>query len=288
MDENRLPGRRITEAQDRAQSAALTWVVGGLLALAVVLIPIAALQFAMPLRSVAVPLLVSAAFALLVYRLRAATPAASALGFLICYLLAQSPILWTRYAHRDGSYPLLPALLTLFLLTFGATRFGRSRKEARGLSESRRGRRASQIIANLGIAGLFAIVGYFEGAVAALAEAAADTVSSEIGQATRHPARLITTGRIVPAGTDGGVTIAGTLAGLLAAAVVTAVGTQHHPLWPTRGVIWGAAAAGLIFDSLLGATVEREGWLGNDLVNFASTLFSATLAMWLRYLWLRS
>ncbi len=282
MDENRLQGKRIPEAQDNAQSTALTWVVGGLLSLAVMLVPIAMLRFSMPLRSVAIPLLVSLIFTGLVYGLRAATPAASGLGFLVCFLLAQSPGIWSRYDRRDGSYPLLPALLTLFLLTFAATRFGRSRKEARGLSESRRGRRSSQIVANLGVAGLFAILGYFEGAVAALAEAAADTVSSEIGQATGHPARLITTGKIVPAGTDGGVTVIGTVAGLLAAAIVTAVGTQHHPLWPTRGVVWGAAAAGLLFDSVLGATIEREGWLGNDLVNFVSTLFSAALAMLLR------
>jgi uncharacterized membrane protein len=29
---------------------------------------------------------------------------------------------------------------------------------------------------------------------------------------------------------------------------------------------------------VLGATVERWGWLGNDLVNFTSTLFAAALA----------
>jgi uncharacterized membrane protein len=40
-----------------------------------------------------------------------------------------------------------------------------------------------------------------------------------------------------------------------------------------------AGAAGLFFDSLLGATLERRGWLGNDLVNFASTLFAAALAL---------
>jgi uncharacterized membrane protein len=38
------------------------------------------------------------------------------------------------------------------------------------------------------------------------------------------------------------------------------------------------ACAGLFFDSLLGATVERRGWLGNDLVNFCSTLFAALVA----------
>ncbi len=41
----------------------------------------------------------------------------------------------------------------------------------------------------------------------------------------------------------------------------------------------GGGGGGLFFDSLLGATVERKGWLGNDLVNFASTAFSAGVAL---------
>jgi uncharacterized protein (TIGR00297 family) len=111
-----------------------------------------------------------------------------------------------------------------------------------------------------------------------LAEATADTVSSEIGQAMGHRARLVTTGQVVPAGTDGGVTTAGTVAGLAAAAVVVAIGSGHHALWSTQVVTWRAAAAGLYLDSLLGATIERRGWMGNDLVNFSSTLCAAVLA----------
>jgi uncharacterized membrane protein len=40
-----------------------------------------------------------------------------------------------------------------------------------------------------------------------------------------------------------------------------------------------AGVCGLFFDSVVGATVERRGWVGNDLVNFASTAFAAGVAM---------
>ncbi|HMF52924.1 MAG TPA: DUF92 domain-containing protein, partial [Edaphobacter sp.] len=215
--------KQIPEARDRRQSSALAWTIGILLLLAALAPPLAALRLSLPLWPLARPLLLSAVFAVLVYALRAATLQASALGFLICFILAQSPAIWSRYTSDLTPHPLLPALLALFLLTFAATKFGRTRKESRGISESRRGRRASQIVANLGVAGIFAAAGRYDGCIAALAEAAADTVSSEIGQATGHPARLITTGRSVPPGTDGGITLLGTAAGLAAAAVVTAV-----------------------------------------------------------------
>jgi len=278
MNQEMTHGRKaIPEERDRAQSKALVWTVGALLLLGALAPPMAAVKLSLPLWPMGGPLLFSAGFAVLVLALRAATPAAAALGFLICFLLAQSPVAWSRYSPDGTPHSLVAALVAVFVLTFAATRYGRSRKEARGLSESRRGRRASQIVANLGAAGLFAAAGYYDGCIAALAEAAADTVSSEIGQATGHPARLLTTGRVVAAGTDGGVTVLGSVAGMAAAAVVVAVSGPHHTVL-RQGVIWGAACAGLFFDSLLGATVERKGWLGNDLVNFASTLLAAAAA----------
>ena len=113
---------------------------------------------------------------------------------------------------------------------------------------------------------------------AALAEAAADTVSSEIGQAVGGRTLLLTTLRPVPDGTDGGVSVAGTAAGVIAAGVIVAIGAARHALWPNKTMVMASGCAGLFFDSLLGATVERKGWLGNDLVNFASTLFAAVVA----------
>lgn len=270
--------KSISAVRDRSQSRLLLWVVGPLLALGAIMPLLATLRLSLPLWPLAMPLILSAAFAGVVYLVRAATFGATAMGFLICFILAQSPPAWSRYIPDQGPHLLIGALLTVFVLTFAATRYKRRQKEIRGFSESRRGRNSSQIVANLGIAGLFAAAGRYEGCIAALAEAAADTVSSEMGQAMGVPARLITTGRRVPPGTDGGITLFGTITGLIAAAIVVAAGALRHPLWPTQAGLWAAAAAGLFFDSLLGATVERRGWLGNDLVNFSSTLLAALLA----------
>ncbi|HEU4634651.1 MAG TPA: DUF92 domain-containing protein [Edaphobacter sp.] len=274
--------KAIPQTRDRLQSTALTVVVGLLLLAGALAPPLGAIRLGLPLWPLGTPILVSLAFAGIVLMLRAATPAASAIGFLVCLILAESPAAWSRFTSDPAKHWLLAALIALFVLTFGATKYGRNRKEVRGLSESKRGRSSSQVVANLGVAGLFAAMGWYEGCVAALAEAAADTVSSEIGQATGHAARLVTTGRMVPAGTDGGVTGVGTLAGLAAAAVVVAVGSARHAFWPTQLLTWMSAGAGLYIDSLLGATVERKGWMGNDLVNFSSTLAAAVLASALR------
>ena len=262
------PQKTIPAKRDLLQSAVLIWAVTPLLVWGAWYPPLHAATLGLALTPWMTPVLVSLGFAALVWLLRAATLPAAAIGFLICMILAQ---------HRG-----LPALITLFLLTFLATRFGRSRKESRKLAERRSCRRASQIVANLGTAAICASLGWYPGCIAALAEAAADTVSSEVGQALGGQAWLITTGRRVRSGTDGGISVAGTAAGVVAAALVVAAGAMHHALRQDGPVVFAAACAGLLFDSVLGATVERRGWLGNDLVNFGSTVFAALLALgWL-------
>jgi len=42
---------------------------------------------------------------------------------------------------------------------------------------------------------------------------------------------------------------------------------------------WAGGVFGLFFDSLLGATFERAGWLNNDAVNVLSTLSAAAFAL---------
>ncbi|WP_353062800.1 DUF92 domain-containing protein [Tunturibacter psychrotolerans] len=270
-------GKAIPRARDRMQSRWLVVVVVPALVLGAVGTCFEAAMTG-AVGSLLFPLVFSVVFAGVVLALRSATPPAAGVGLLVCLILA----LAVRGPAGLLARPALSALIALFVLTFAATRYGRKKKEARGLAEARSGRRASQVVANLGVAALCASVGWYGGCLAALAEATADTVSSEVGQALGGPTWLITKFRRVPAGRDGGVSVGGTLAGMLGAGLVAMAGLSGLARWRDGVVVFVCACAGLAFDSLLGASVEERGWLGNDLVNFCSTLFAAGVA----WLWL--
>ena len=265
--------KAIPADRDRRQSQALTAVLSVALLIALLHLVHAGWQSH---TLTPFPLAISVLFALTVWRLRSATAPAAAIGVVICLLLA-TPI--ASHASPSALSPALWPLVLLFLLTFAATRFKRPSKQAGGLAEPRHGRRASQIVANLGVAGLCAAVGFYPGILAALAEATADTVSSEIGQALGGPTRLLTTLRPVSPGTDGGISLRGTAAGIGAAALIVLAGIRALPSWHIAAAIAASSIAGLLFDSLLGATVERRGLLGNDLVNVSST-GASVLIVW--------
>ena len=223
-------------------------------------------------------------FAALVFVLRAATAGGALTGGLITAAL---------YLQTPGPHTALWPLVVLVLLTFAATRFGRKRKEALGTAEARRGRSASQVAANLGVAAVAGIplreaLGFgptvFVGRaalvamIAAMAEATADTLSSELGQVLGGTPRLLTTLRKVPPGTDGAVSLVGSIAGCAGAGAVAAVAEWALPISHSEALIaFGAGVAGLLIDSLLGAVPERRGRLNNDAVNALSTLAAAVL-----------
>ena len=150
--------------------------------------------------------------------------------------------------------------------------------------------------------------------VGAMAAVNADTWATELGVLSSSPPRLITSGKIVEQGTSGGVSLLGTSATLLGALLIGLGAAIFDPLMDPSLDFWIlvfaavlGGLAGSLFDSLLGATsqaiyycscCEKEteryplhvcgtqtslirgwGWLNNDLVNFACSLFGALVAV---------
>jgi len=232
-------------------------------------------------------LAVNLGFALLAYAFKAASASGAICGFLL------GTAIYLGYGYK--SFLLLFAFV---LLGSVATRLGLEKKAARSVAERRGGARSwREASANLTAAAFFAtlvITTHHEAAfllamVAALAEAAGDTVSSEIGQWVSSRAYLITTFRRVPAGEDGGVSLAGTAAGFAASALIVGLGVGLKLCGPYRfagpAIAFAAAALGNLFDSVLGATLERRGLVTNGMVNFAGTSVAGGLALGLALRW---
>jgi uncharacterized protein (TIGR00297 family) len=177
------------------------------------------------------------------------------------------------------------------------------------LAERRGPRRtARQVLANGGVAAAAALVGSWSAAAGAIAAAAADTWATEIGAFSPLPPRLITSGRRVTRGASGGITALGTLGGVAGAALVAGVTSAVAPRGAAPGflLLTGAGTAGMLIDSLLGATLQGRyecpacdarfergdtvchepvrlaggwRWLDNNGVNLAATVCGAALTL---------
>ena len=188
-----------------------------------------------------------------------------------------------------GGWRAFMLLLVFFVLGTAATKTGYARKAALGIAQEKGGRRgAKNAVANCGVGALLAFVAgtsSYEavsllGLAAAFATAACDTVSSEIGQAYGRRTYLITTLERVRAGTDGAVSLEGTLAGIAAAAVV-AMTSWALGLTNAAGsaVVVAAAVFGSMLESWMGARWERSKLIDNEAINFANTLAGALFAI---------
>lgn len=257
-----------------ADSSTGPWLVFAFILLALL---IAILSRPEPRSRLPIALLTTISFSVLARTLRGVTvngAVAGCLVTLICFLA--------------GGGALFGAILLVFALTYVATRIGRQRKRSLSIAERAGGRDGAQVLANIGCAALAAAAAvltpwhpmFLAGSVAALAEAASDTVSSETGKALARTARLITSGQIVGAGADGAISVQGTLAGLMAAAAI-GIEACATDMLSLRLVVAATVSGilGMFLDSLLGATAERKGWITNNGVNLTSTAFSVVAGM---------
>lgn len=179
-----------------------------------------------------------------------------------------------------------------FLVGSAVTRVGMTEKEERGIAEARSGARGagnvwgSALVASIcALATLFAnpplqgllLLGY----VASFSTKLSDTTATEIGKAYGDRTFLITTLQPVERGTEGAVSLEGTLAGIAASGAMALVGWGTGIIdWPGVAYCVLAAFIATTLESIIGATIESQfNWLTHDLVNVINTAIGAIAAM---------
>jgi len=260
-----------------------------------------------PLSNFDVGAVAAAAVAIAAYRLRAL----DASGALAAFVVGGAT--YGALGPRGAA-----VLLAFFITSVAFSRLGRARKATLLVDVGKTGRRdGTQVFANGGIAALCALLALWVDAryavafAGAFAAATADTWGTELGALAREQPRSILSLRPIATGLSGGVTRAGTLAEIAGALWIALVAELLQP-HAFLAVACGGFA-GALLDSLLGASLqllrwcpnckratEREphvcganttplrglSWVGNDAVNFVSTLGGAASAYALAFCFL--
>ncbi|MEG4271195.1 MULTISPECIES: TIGR00297 family protein [unclassified Microcoleus] len=114
-----------------------------------------------------------------------------------------------------------------------------------------------------------------------------DTCASEIGKAYGSRTFLITSLQPVPRGTEGAVSLEGTIAGIVGS-ILIALLSWAVGLIDLTGIVFCVIAAFIAtnIESVIGATVQSKfEWLTNEVVNFFNTLIGAIAAIVLAATW---
>lgn len=171
-------------------------------------------------------------------------------------------------------------LIFIFLiLSLLATKYKKNYKKSMKLYEGRRN--ARNVISNGIIPFIMASFSYYDGFlggfIGSVATATADTLASEIG--VLQTPRLITDlTREVKPGTDGGVSLLGTAAGIIGAGIIGLsayfLNICSNPLISVKIAVI-AGTIGCFMDSILGALFERKNYINNEQVNLLATVTGA-------------
>ena len=169
-------------------------------------------------------------------------------------------------------------LIFIFLLLgLLFTKYKHQYKKEIGVYEGTRTIR--NVVSNGIVPFVMAAFGNYGGFIGSIATATADTMASEVGVTTTP--RLITTFKKVPPGTDGGISVLGTIAGIVGAAIIGVAAFYLLGLDPVKtleiAVISGTV--GCFVDSILGAVLEQKKYLNNEHVNLIATLCGALIGI---------
>lgn len=193
-------------------------------------------------------------------------------------------------------------VLFYFLVGSAVTRIKLKEKEAEGIAEKRSGARGPENVWGSALTGALCALGTLVvsglenqfvasllilGYVASFSTKLSDTCASEVGKAYGKRTFLITNLQPVPRGTEGAVSLEGTVAGVFASGAIAFVG------WGVGLIDWFgvlfciiAAFVATNLESVIGATLQTKfDWLTNEFVNVLNTFIGAIAAILLALLW---
>ncbi|MEB3292615.1 MAG: DUF92 domain-containing protein [Synechococcales bacterium] len=203
-------------------------------------------------------------------------------------------------------------MMVYFLVGSAITRVGMAEKEAAGIAEKRSGARGPENVWGSALVATLCAIGFWMIKVwnyrelmqtgqlppwatalppllllaytASISTKLSDTCASEIGKAYGQRTFLITTFQPVPRGTEGAVSLEGTIAGILASLLIAGVGwglglvPHQYPIGIPICAIAAFIATNL--ESVIGATWQTKlDWLSNELVNVLNTFMGALAAV---------
>jgi len=190
--------------------------------------------------------------------------------------------------YLGAGYVGLAMLVLFFGLGTAASAWRVADKRRLGLAEENRGQRtAGQVLANAGVAAALSLLSCLWPAFAplgllmvagSLAAATADTMASELGNVYGRRYVNILTFRPDTRGENGVVSLEGTLLGGAGSCIIAAAYGLGAGWGPACWWLLVAGTVGNLLDSVLGATLERQGLLSNNGVNALNTLAGACAA----------
>jgi len=197
-----------------------------------------------------------------------------------------------------GSADWLIVLIIFTTLGFAATLVGLAKKKKSGLQEGLFGERRYKNVVAVGFTPcIFAVLAFFLGDeyytlmslayISSITVAAADTLASEIGIRDKR-VWMVTTFRRVEPGTNGGVSVLGTMAALAASTLTAVIGWLLIFGLTFELLFFIPVIAGMIgcfIDSLFGATLEARGYLSKYSNNALSAMVGSifTIAVYLHF-----
>ena len=198
-------------------------------------------------------------------------------------------ILWGSIGWKGW----ISVCIYLFLGTL-VTKIGYKNKASRGIAEARGGQRGPENVwgsastgCSLALLSCFwpeslnlLMVGFASSFTAKLS----DTFSSEIGKRFGKRTFLITNLKLVEPGTEGAISLEGTMAGLLGSLIMTVVMFKLSIISKVSVafIVLLSGFIATILESYIGALVQNKiNWMTNELVNSIQTSLAAIISIYL-------